>query len=191
VSTEDKEPIRKPVEPRNEGQLSDLLVIDLSRAVAGPHAAMMFGDLGARVIKVERPGQGDEARTWGPPFVTDTDGQRVSTYFLAANRNKESITLDLKDTKDMAQLRQLLVKADVLIENFRPGTLTRIGLTDQALMSLNPRLIVLEISGFGHDGPEGDRPGYDQIAQGEAGLMSVTGSNPDDPQRVGVLLLIS
>jgi len=186
VSTEDKEPIRKPVEPRKEGQLSDLLVIDLSRAVAGPHAAMMLGDLGARVIKVEQPGQGDEARTWGPPFVAGTDGQRVSTYFLAANRNKESITLDLKDTEDMVQLRQLLVKADVLIENFRPGTLSRLGLTDQALMSLNPRLIVLEISGFGHDGPEGDRPGYDQIAQGEAGLMSVTGSNPDDPQRVGV-----
>lgn len=186
MSTEDQEPIRKPVEPRKEGQLSDLLVIDLSRAVAGPHAAMMLGDLGARVIKVERPGQGDEARSWGPPFVAGTDGQQVSTYFLAANRNKESITLDLKDTKDMTQLRQLLVKADVLIENFRPGTLTKLGLTDQALMSLNPRLIVLEISGFGHDGPEGDRPGYDQIAQGEAGLMSVTGSNPDDPQRVGV-----
>ena len=168
------------------GQLFDLLVIDLSRAVAGPHAAMMLGDLGARVIKVERPGQGDEARSWGPPFVDGIDGKSVSTYFLAANRNKASITLDLKDPKDMAQLRELLVKADVLIENFRPGTLGRMGLTDQALMALNPRLIVLEISGFGHDGPEGERPGYDQIAQGEAGLMSVTGSNPGDPQRVGV-----
>ena len=169
-----------------EGQLSDLLVIDLSRAVAGPHAAMMLGDLGARVIKVEQPGQGDDARSWGPPFVEGSDGKPVSTYFLAANRNKESITLDLKDADDMARLQHLLAIADVLIENFRPGTLARLGLTDQALMALNARLVVLAISGFGHDGPEGGRAGYDQIAQGEAGLMSVTGSNPDDPQRVGV-----
>jgi crotonobetainyl-CoA:carnitine CoA-transferase CaiB-like acyl-CoA transferase len=118
--------------------------------------------------------------------VEGSDGEPVSTYFLAANRNKESITLDLKDPDDMAQLRQLLAKADVLIENFRPGTLGRLGLTDQALMALNARLVVLAISGFGHDGPEGGRAGYDQIAQGEAGLMSVTGSSPDDPQRVGV-----
>jgi crotonobetainyl-CoA:carnitine CoA-transferase CaiB-like acyl-CoA transferase len=170
----------------HEGQLSDLEVIDLSRAVAGPHAAMMLGDLGARVIKIEQPGHGDDARSWGPPFVEGSDGQPVSTYFLAANRNKESITLDLKDPDDMAQLRQLLANADVLIENFRPGTLARLGLTDQALMALNARLVVLAISGFGHDGPEGGRAGYDQIAQGEAGLMSVTGSSPDDPQRVGV-----
>jgi crotonobetainyl-CoA:carnitine CoA-transferase CaiB-like acyl-CoA transferase len=118
--------------------------------------------------------------------VEGSDGKRVSSYFLAANRNKESITLDLKDADDLAQLGQLLVRADVLIENFRPGTLARLGLTDQALLALNARLVVLAISGFGHDGPEGGRAGYDQIAQGEAGLMSVTGSNPDDPQRVGV-----
>jgi crotonobetainyl-CoA:carnitine CoA-transferase CaiB-like acyl-CoA transferase len=186
VHTDDTEATRSTAGPYREGQLSDLLVIDLSRAVAGPHAAMMLGDLGARVIKVEQPGQGDDARSWGPPFVEGSDGQPVSTYFLAANRNKDSITLDLKDPNDMAQLRQLLVKADVLIENFRPGTLGRLGLTDQALLALNPRLVLLAISGFGHDGPEGNRPGYDQIAQGEAGLMSVTGSNPDDPQRIGV-----
>lgn len=170
----------------HEGQLSDLLVIDLSRAVAGPHAAMMLGDLGARVIKIEKPGLGDEARSWGPPFMEGSDGQPVSTYFLSANRNKESITLDLKDADDLAYLRQLLAKADVLIENFRPGALARLGLTNSALMIMNPRLIVLSISGFGHDGPEAGRVGYDQIAQGEAGLMSVTGSHPDDPQRVGV-----
>jgi crotonobetainyl-CoA:carnitine CoA-transferase CaiB-like acyl-CoA transferase len=168
------------------GQLSDLLVLDLSRAVAGPHAAMMLGDLGARVIKVERPDHGDEARDWGPPFVAGSDGEPVSTYFLSANRNKVSITLDLKNTDDMARLRELLAKADVLIENFRPGTLARLGLPDQALLALNPRLVVLAISGFGHDGPQSERPGYDQIAQGEAGLMSVTGSRRDDPQRVGV-----
>jgi crotonobetainyl-CoA:carnitine CoA-transferase CaiB-like acyl-CoA transferase len=173
-------------EPALQGQLSDLLVIDLSRAVAGPHAAMMLGDLGARVIKIEKPGPGDEARNWGPPFMEGSDGQQVSTYFLSANRNKESITLDLKDAEDLAHLRQLLAKADVLIENFRPGALARLGLTSLALMTLNPRLIVLSISGFGHDGPEASRVGYDQIAQGEAGLMSVTGSHPDDPQRVGV-----
>ena len=186
MHADDTELTRSPAGSDREGQLSDLLVIDLSRAVAGPHAAMMLGDLGARVIKVEQPGHGDDARSWGPPFVEGSDGQPVSTYFLAANRNKESITLDLKDADDMAQLRQLLAMADVLIENFRPGTLARLGLTDQALMALNARLVVLAISGFGHDGPEGGRAGYDQIAQGEAGLMSVTGSNPDDPQRVGV-----
>ena len=167
-------------------QLSDLVVIDLSRAVAGPHAAMLLGDLGAKVIKIERPGHGDEARGWGPPFVVGVDGKSASTYFLAANRNKMSITLDLKDADDMGRLRQLLATADVLIENFRPGILARLGLTDQELMAQNPRLVVLSISGFGHDGPESGRPGYDQIAQGEAGLMSVTGSGSDDPQRVGV-----
>jgi crotonobetainyl-CoA:carnitine CoA-transferase CaiB-like acyl-CoA transferase len=186
VLTNDTDPNDSPAGSGREGQLSDLLVIDLSRAVAGPHAAMMLGDLGARVIKVEQPGKGDEARSWGPPFVTGSDGQAVSTYFLAANRNKDSITLDLKDADDMAQLRRLLARADVLIENFRPGTLARLGLTDQALTALNPRLVLLAISGFGHDGPSGGRAGYDQIAQGEAGLMSVTGPNPDDPQRVGV-----
>jgi crotonobetainyl-CoA:carnitine CoA-transferase CaiB-like acyl-CoA transferase len=169
-----------------KGPLSDLLIIDLSRAVAGPHAAMMLGDLGARVIKIERPGEGDETRSWGPPFVDGSDGQPVSTYFLTANRNKASITLDLKDSDDLERLRQLLAKADVLIENFRPAVMARLGLTNHALMALNPRLVVLSISGFGHDGPESGRPGYDQIAQGEAGLMSVTGSGPDDPQRVGV-----
>jgi crotonobetainyl-CoA:carnitine CoA-transferase CaiB-like acyl-CoA transferase len=169
-----------------KGPLSDLLVIDLSRAVAGPHAAMMLGDLGARVIKIERPGEGDETRSWGPPFLDGSDGQPVATYFLTANRNKVSITLDLKNNDDMEQLRQLLAKADVLIENFRPGVMARLGLTNQALMALNPRLVILAISGFGHDGPESGRPGYDQIAQGEAGLMSVTGSRRDDPQRVGV-----
>ena len=175
-----------PRSSEREGQLSDLLVIDLSRAVAGPHAAMMLGDLGAKIVKVEQPGPGDEARSWGPPFATGSDGQAVSTYFLSANRNKDSIALDLKDANDMALLRKLLARADVLIENFRPGTLARLGLSDQALIELNPRLVVLAISGFGHDGPQGGRAGYDQIAQGEAGLMSVTGSNPDDPQRVGV-----
>ena len=167
------------------GPLSDLVVVDLSRALAGPHATMMLGDLGARVIKVETPGRGDDTRGWGPPFVGQP-GQRESTYFLSANRNKESITLDLKDDGDRDVLLSLVDRADVLVENFRTGVLERLGLGIEELTQRNPRLVVLSITGFGHDGPEGGRAGYDQIAQGEAGVMSLTGSGPDDPQRVGV-----
>jgi crotonobetainyl-CoA:carnitine CoA-transferase CaiB-like acyl-CoA transferase len=167
------------------GPLSDLLVVDLSRAVAGPHAAMMLGDLGARVIKVEAPGTGDDARSWGPPFVTPAGGTRESTYFLSANRNKESICLDLKAPADLAVLEELVRRADVLVENFRTGVMQRLGLGAERLHELNERLVLLSVTGFGHDGPDGGRPGYDQIAQGEGGLMSVTGSGPDDPQKVG------
>lgn len=172
-------------EADQQGPLAGTLVVDLSRALAGPHAGMMLGDLGARVIKVENPAGGDDARGWGPPFIDTPDG-RESTYFLSCNRNKESITLDLKDEADTQILRELLRRADVLVENFRPGTLDRLGFDPATLEELNPRLVILSISGFGHDGPEGARAGYDQIAQGEAGLMSLTGSGPDDPQRVGV-----
>ncbi|MCF6506085.1 CoA transferase [Blastococcus sp. MG754426] len=168
------------------GPLDGVLVVDLTRALAGPHAAMMLGDLGARVIKVETPGTGDDTRSWGPPFVQPDSGDRESTYFLSTNRNKESITLDLKDDADKAVLTRLLQRADVLMENFRPGTLARLGFGTDVLAELNPRLVTLAISGFGHDGPEGGRAGYDQIAQGEGGLMSLTGSGPEDPQRVGV-----
>lgn len=169
------------------GPLSDLLVLDLSRALAGPHATMMLGDLGARIIKVENPAKGDDTRGWGPPFAgpVDDDDDHESTYFLSANRNKESITLDLKDTEDRDVLIELAKRADILVENFRTGVLERLGLGIEFLQELNPRLIVLSITGFGHDGPEGGRSGYDQIAQGEAGLMSITGSAPDDPQKVG------
>ncbi|MEV8254285.1 CoA transferase [Rhodoglobus sp. NPDC076762] len=167
------------------GPLSGYLVLDLTRALAGPHAGMMLGDLGARVIKVETPGTGDDTRGWGPPFVGE-EGARESTYFLSTNRNKESITLNLKDAADSELLADLIRRADVLLENFRPGTLDRLGFSPARLEELNPRLVLLSISGFGHDGPEGGRAGYDQIAQGEAGLMSLTGSKPDDPQRVGV-----
>jgi formyl-CoA transferase len=165
--------------------LEDITVVDLSRALAGPHAAMMLGDMGARVIKVETPGTGDDTRGWGPPFV-GPDDDPVSTYYLSANRNKESITLDLKSDDGRDVLTRLVRRADVLVENFRPGVLDRLGFPVDRLHELNPRLVVLSISGFGHDGPQGGRPGYDQIAQGEAGLMSVTGPDPDTPQRVGV-----
>jgi crotonobetainyl-CoA:carnitine CoA-transferase CaiB-like acyl-CoA transferase len=147
---------------------------------------MMLGDLGARVIKVETPGTGDDTRGWGPPFVQPPEGGRESTYFLSANRNKESIALDLKSDDGRQTLTALVKRADVLLENFRTGVLDRLGFSMERLQEINPRLVVLSISGFGHDGPEGGRAGYDQIAQGEAGLMSLTGSGPDDPQRVGV-----
>ena len=162
------------------GALDGVLVVDLSRAVAGPHAAMMLGDLGARVIKVESPG-GDDSRQWGPPFV---DGE--STYFLSVNRNKESVVLDLKTDDGRAVLDTLVARADVIIENFKVGTLARLGFSEERIRELNPRAVLLSITGFGHDGPEAARAGYDQIAQGEAGLMSVTGSGVADPQRVGV-----
>lgn len=168
------------------GPLDGVLVVDLTRALAGPHAGMMLGDLGARVLKVENPGSGDDTRGWGPPFMEPEGAARESTYFLSTNKNKESITLDLKDEADKATLTELLRRADVLLENFRPGTLARLGFGTDVLAELNPRLVTLAISGFGHDGPEGGRAGYDQIAQGEAGLMSLTGSGPEDPQRVGV-----
>lgn len=167
------------------GPLDDVVVVDLSRALAGPHATMMLGDLGARVVKVEVPDRGDDTRGWGPPFVGE-EGARESTYFLSANRNKESIALDLKADDGRATLLALVDRADVLVENFRPGVLDRLGIGVDTLLERNPRLVVLSITGFGHDGPEGGRAGYDQIAQGEAGLMSLTGSGPDDPQRVGV-----
>ncbi|WP_410597268.1 CaiB/BaiF CoA transferase family protein [Amycolatopsis sp. lyj-23] len=167
------------------GPLSGVLVVDLSRALAGPHATMMLGDMGARVIKVEAPGVGDESRQWGPPFVGPPDDP-VSTYFLSANRNKESIQLDLKSDAGRRDLERLVERADVLVENFRPGALERLGFGLDRLNELNPRLVLLSISGFGHDGPEGGRAGYDQIAQGEAGLMSLTGPGPDEPTKVGV-----
>ena len=172
-------------ETSRTGPLAGHTVVDLSRALAGPHAGMMLADLGARVIKVENPGTGDDTRGWGPPFVGPEDDLQ-STYFMSCNRNKESISLDLKSGDGKAVLRGLLERADVVIENFRPGVMDRLGFSTAAMHQLNPRLVILSITGFGHDGPESRRSGYDQILQGEAGLMSLTGSGPDDPQRVGV-----
>jgi crotonobetainyl-CoA:carnitine CoA-transferase CaiB-like acyl-CoA transferase len=185
------EPQQRParLDERSAGPLTGTLVVDLSRALAGPHATMMLGDLGARVVKVEVPGSGDDTRGWGPPFVQPTgDGSHPteSTYFLSANRNKQSVIMDLKAEADRERLLELVRRADVLVENFRTGVLDRLGLGFDRLHAVNPALVILSITGFGHDGPEGGRAGYDQIAQGEAGLMSLTGSGPDDPQKVGV-----
>ena len=165
--------------------LSDLLVLDLSRVLSGPYCSMYLGDFGARVIKIERPPSGDDpggddTRAFGPPFC---GGE--STYFMSINRNKESVAIDMKAPEGRALCERLACRADVLLENFRPGVLDRLGFGAVRLGELNPRLVMLSISGFGHDGPEGGRAGYDQIAQGEGGLMSLTGSGPDDPQRVG------
>jgi crotonobetainyl-CoA:carnitine CoA-transferase CaiB-like acyl-CoA transferase len=167
----------------SEGPLAGLLVLDLSRVLAGPYCTMLLADLGARVVKVEHPDGGDVTRGWGPPWEPATG---LSSYYLAVNRNKESIALDLKSEPGRAALTALIGRADVVVENFRTGVLDRLGFGIRRLHELNPRLVVLSISGFGHDGPEGGRAGYDQIAQGEAGLMSVTGSGPEDLQRVGV-----
>ncbi|HEX9553053.1 MAG TPA: CoA transferase [Streptosporangiaceae bacterium] len=167
------------------GPLAGLVVVDVSRALAGPHAGMMLGDLGARVIKVESP-EGDDSRGWGPPFLHGSDGREHASYFLSCNRNKESVAADLKSEAGRALLAALVARADVLIENFRPGVLDRLGFGVTRLHEINPRLVILSITGFGHDGPEGTRPGYDQIAQGEGGIMSVTGPSPDQPTRVGV-----
>jgi crotonobetainyl-CoA:carnitine CoA-transferase CaiB-like acyl-CoA transferase len=183
----------EPVHDTATGPLAGTVVVDLSRALAGPHAAMMLGDLGARVIKLENPDGGDDSRGWGPPFVTTggapagpDEADRESTYFMSCNRNKESVTADLKSEAGKELLTRLVRHADVLVENFRTGVLDRLGFSMAQLHAINPRLVVLSITGFGHDGPEGGRAGYDQIAQGEAGLMSLTGSGPEDPQKVGV-----
>jgi crotonobetainyl-CoA:carnitine CoA-transferase CaiB-like acyl-CoA transferase len=167
------------------GPLTGIVVADLTRALAGPHATMLLGDLGARVIKVEQPGTGDECRHWGPPFAGPPD-HPVSTYFLSCNRNKESVTCDLKSPAGREFLGRLIRHSDVLVENFRPGVLDRAGFGHAPCHQLNPRLVICSISGFGHDGPECERPGYDQIVQGEAGLMSVTGPDRDHPVKSGL-----
>ncbi|GAC1611810.1 MAG: CoA transferase [Mycobacteriales bacterium] len=163
--------------------LAGLRIVDLSRVLAGPFATMLLGDLGAEVIKVERPGAGDDTRQWGPPFV-GPEGDKQSTYFLSTNRNKLSVVLDLRREEDLATLKSLLMDADVVVENFRPGVMDRLGLSAAVLEALNPRLVMLSISGFGSIGPARERVGYDQILQAEGGLMGITGV--DVPTRVGV-----
>jgi crotonobetainyl-CoA:carnitine CoA-transferase CaiB-like acyl-CoA transferase len=172
-------------ERQDLGPLHGLVVTDLSRVLSGPLAGMLLGDLGAQVIKVERPGTGDDTRHWGPPFLETATG-RESTYFLAVNRNKQSIELDFAKPSDREVLHGLIRKSDVIIENFRPRVLRNLGLSPEEMLELNPGLIVLSISGFGTRGVAEDRPGYDQIIQGEAGLMSLTGMPGGPPLKAGV-----
>jgi CoA:oxalate CoA-transferase len=168
---------RSAPEPR--GPLAGLLVVDLTRVLAGPFATMMLADLGARVIKVERPDTGDDSRGYGP-FA-----HGESVYFARVNRGKESVALDLKDPGDLEVLLRLVDRADVLVENFRPGVMDRLGLGHEALAARNPRLVYASLSGFGHTGPWRGRPAYDAVVQGMSGLMAITGAPGGPPVKPG------
>jgi len=177
------------------GPLKGVKVLDLTRVLAGPHATQILADLGAEVVKVERPGTGDDTRDWGPPYVTDAHGRETaeSTYFAGCNRGKKSVTLDLADPADQKRVRELAKECDVLVENYKVGDLARYGLDYASLRKLHPGLVYCSITGFGQTGPYAERAGYDPIAQAMCGLMSVTGE-PEDmagtkPQRVGVAVV--
>jgi crotonobetainyl-CoA:carnitine CoA-transferase CaiB-like acyl-CoA transferase len=163
--------------------LQGITVLDLTRVLSGPYCTMVLADMGARVIKIEQPGKGDDTRGWGPPFL---EGE--SAYFLSINRNKESMTLDFKQPEGRAILDRLISKSDVIVENFRPGTLGKLGLDYRALAPGHPRLVWCSISGFGQNGPRSAEPGYDAVMQAEGGLMSITGSAAGPPFRLGVAI---
>jgi len=169
--------------PNTPSALDGITVLDLTRVLSGPYCTMMLADMGARVIKVEQPGKGDDTRGWGPPFQ---NGE--SAYFLSINRNKESVTLNLKHPEGRRVLDALIEKSDVLVENFRPGTLDKMGLGYETLSKQRPDLVYCSISGFGQTGPRRREPGYDAVMQGEGGLMSITGSNDGPSYRLGVAI---
>lgn len=168
--------------------LAGVRVLDLTRVLAGPWSTQVLADLGADVIKVERPGSGDDTRGWGPPFLRDAAGNETaeSAYFLCANRNKRSLTVDISTDDGQAIIRRLAMQSDVLVENFKVGDMARYGLDAATLRAANPRLVYCSITGFGQDGPYAQRAGYDFAVQGFGGLMSVTGAAEDEPQKVGV-----
>jgi crotonobetainyl-CoA:carnitine CoA-transferase CaiB-like acyl-CoA transferase len=176
------------------GPLSHLTILDLSRVLAGPWCTQLFADLGARVIKIERPGSGDDTRAWGPPFLKDAAGRDTSeaAYYLACNRGKLSVAVDFTRPEGQRIVRDLALQADVLVENFKVGGLAKYGLDYATISALNPRLIYASITGFGQDGPYADRAGYDFIIQGMSGFMSVTGERDDlpggGPQKAGVAI---
>lgn len=179
----------------NTGPLRGLRVLDLSRVLAAPFCVQTLGDLGADVVKIERPTSGDESRQWGPPWFKNDKGEvtKESAYFMSANRNKRSVAVDLASADGQALIRKLAESADICIENFKVGDLARYGLDYASLSKINPRLIYCSVTGFGQDGPWAQRPGYDYLFQGLGGLMSVTGERDDlpggGPQRVGVPLV--
>ncbi|MCP4359706.1 MAG: CoA transferase [Chloroflexi bacterium] len=178
------------METKQTGLLDGIRVIDLTRVLAGPYCTMMLGDLGADVIKIEVPGRGDDTRHWGPPFTETADGRRgESAYFLSANRNKRSLTLNLKSEQGIAILKDLIRQGDVLVENFRTGTLAKWGLDYDTLQQLRPGLIYCTITGYGTSGPYKDRPGYDFMVQALGGFMSITGPADGDPTRAGVAIV--
>ncbi|MBX7193425.1 MAG: CoA transferase [Sandaracinaceae bacterium] len=175
-------------QPEASGPLRGVRVLDLSRVLAGPTCTQTLGDLGADVVKLERPGAGDDTRGWGPPFVHDADGARtdLSAYFLAANRNKRSIAIDLASDEGVALTQRLVAKADVVVENFKVGDLARRGLDAASLLAAHPHLVVCSITGFGQTGPRAGEAGYDFLAQAMGGLMSLTGEIDGAPTKVGV-----
>ncbi len=179
---------KKKKEPA--GPLEGLMVLDLTRVLAGPFMTQLLGDFGARVIKVERPGRGDDTRAWGPPFVRDADGKDTteSAYYLSANRNKRSIAVDMATPEGARIVRDLAREADVVAENFKPGGLRKYGLDYESLSKINPRLVYCSISGHGQTGPNRDKPGYDLMAQGFGGLMSLTGDPHGEPMKTGVAI---
>ncbi|MBS61252.1 MAG: formyl-CoA transferase [Anaerolineaceae bacterium] len=164
--------------------LKNICVVDLTRVLAGPYCTMMLGDLGADVIKIEVPGRGDDTRHWGPPF---TEGGE-SAYYLSANRNKRSLTLNLKSAQGLEILKKLIAKGDVLVDNFKTGTLSRWGLDYETLQEIRPGLIYCTVTGYGYTGPYSSRPGYDLIVQATGGFMSITGPENGDPSRAGVAI---
>ena len=171
------------------GALAGIRVLDLSRVLAGPTATQLLGDLGADVVKVENPRTGgDDTRRWGPPFVADADGAApyLSGYFVSANRNKRSVAADFNDADDLAMVQRLIADADVVIENFVPGTLARFGLDHRSVLAAYPSIVYCSISGFGQTGPNAHKPGYDLLAQGFGGIMSVTGEPGGAPMKVGL-----
>lgn len=174
---------------RSKGALEGLVVLDLSRILAGPTATQLLGDFGAAVLKIENPKTGgDDTRTWGPNYATGTDGKPtdLSAYFMAANRNKRSVAIDLSTSEGQRIVRQLAARADVVIENYKPGGLKKYGLDAQTLCTAHPELVYCSISGFGQTGPNRDQPGYDLMAQGYGGIMSLTGDPDGPPMKVGV-----
>jgi crotonobetainyl-CoA:carnitine CoA-transferase CaiB-like acyl-CoA transferase len=183
---------QSPQESAARGPLAGVRVLDMSRVLAGPWAGQIFADLGAEVIKVERPGKGDDTRGWGPPFLKDREGAETaeSAYFMSTNRGKKSITLDIAMPEGQKLARELAQISDVLLENYKVGDLKRYGLDYESLAQLNPRLVYCSITGFGQTGPYRDRAGYDFMIQGMGGLMSMTGERDDlpggGPQKVGV-----
>ena len=172
------------------GPLDGIRVLDLSRVLAGPFCTQMLADLGAEVIKVERPGVGDETRTWGPPYVRDPDGADTteSAYYLCANRNKRSVTIDFSQPRGIALVKRLLARSDVLVENFKVGGLAKFGLGYEQLREEFPGLVYCSITGFGQTGPYAHRPGYDMMAQGMGGLISITGEPDRPPSKVPVAI---